>query len=371
MIHPCAVFFMHNSCMDAHVIKVLEAAIAAPSGENAQPWKFVVHRQQDGAVIDVLVSEERAQSLYGWGNRASYVAIGAAVENMRIAAPSYGLSASISLFPDADNALLAARVSLTRGIATRDPLAEHINTRVTNRKPYDGKALSDAEIRMLQTIGGIHGCTLRIFTSREEIATCARIGSVNELIMLNNPILHAFFFSHVNWTRAEDDEKKAGFFIDTLELPAPAQVGFRVMRNWSRARFLNRFLGLNKLVAKQNAALYGTASAMGVVISKEESPLEAVKAGMSVERIWLTADSLGLSIQPLTGVLYWALRGRAGIHDGFSHAERAEIIHAYKDLDRIARLDGGTSYFMFRIGHADSPSAHATRFSVDDVTTIL
>src|SRR3989344_4833954 len=80
--------------MDANVIKVLEAAIMAPSGENAQPWKFVVHRQQDGVVIDVLVSDERAQSLYGWGNRASYVAIGAAVENMRVAAPSYGFSIS-------------------------------------------------------------------------------------------------------------------------------------------------------------------------------------------------------------------------------------------------------------------------------------
>ncbi|MBI4067945.1 nitroreductase family protein [Candidatus Kaiserbacteria bacterium] len=357
--------------MDPDVKKVLEAAIMAPSGENAQPWKFVVHRQHDKTVIDVLVSEERDQSLYGWGNRASYVAIGAAVENMRIAAPSHGFSVSVSLLPEADNALLAARVSLARGIVTRDPFAENINTRATNRKPYDGKALSDAEIRMLQTVGNIHGCVLRIFTTREEISTLARIGSVNELIMLNNPILHSFFFNHVNWTRAEDDEKKVGFFIDTLELSAPAQMGFLVMRSWPRARFLNRFLGFNKLVAKQNAALYGTASAMGVVISKEESPLEAVKAGMSVERIWLAADSLGLSIQPLTGVLYWALRGRAGIHEGFSDAEHAEIMRAYKDLDSIARLGGGISYFMFRIGHADAPTARATRFSVDDVTTIL
>ena len=362
---------MHNDSMDPNVKKVLEAAIMAPSGENAQPWKFVVHRQQDGVVIDVLVSDERAQSLYGWGNRASYVAIGSAVENMRVAAPSYGFSISISLFPKADNALLAARVSLARGIAAHDPLAENINTRATNRKPYDGKTLSDAEIRMLQTVGEAHGCALRIFTAREEIATLARIGSLNERIMLNNPTLHSFFFSHVNWTRAEDDEKKVGFFIDTLELPAPARVGFRVMRSWPRARFLNPLLGFNKLVAKQNAALYGTASAMGIVISKEESPLEAVQAGMSVERIWLAADSLGLSIQPLTGVLYWALRGRAGVHDGFSDAERGEIMRAYKDLDSIARLSGGVSYFMFRIGHAPAPTARATRFAVDDVTTIV
>src|SRR3989344_2245824 len=282
---------MHNDFMDPNVKKVLEAAIMAPSGENVQPWKFVVHGQQDGAVIDVLVSEERAQSLYGWGNRASYVAVGAAVENMRVAAPSHGFSISVSLLPATDNALLAARISLARSTAAPDPLAEHIKTRATNRKPYDGTALSDAEIRMLQTAEGTHGCTLRIFTTREEIATLARIGSVNELIMLNNPTLHSFFFNHVNWTRAEDDEKKVGFFIDTLELPAPAQMGFRVMRSWPRARFLNRFLGFNKLVAKQNAALYGTASAMGIVISKGESPLEAIQAGMSVERIWLPAGA--------------------------------------------------------------------------------
>jgi len=353
--------------MDESVQKVLEAAIMAPSGENAQPWHFVVHRAH--RTIDVFVSADRDQSLYGWGNRASYVAIGAALENMRIAASDIGLSAHIELLPNPSQELFAARVTLAQG-ASRDPFADQIIQRTTNRKPYDKKPLTETEQRVLfDATTGLNG-TLKLFTGRADIKALAEVGSTNELIMLNNPILHSFFFSHINWTKEEDMKKKAGFFIDTLELPPPARMGFRVMSNWSRARFLNQYLGFNTFIAKQNAALYATASAIGVVVSPNESAHEALASGMFVERMWLAATAQGLSIQPLTGVLYWTLRARSGVVEGFSDKEQASIARSYEVLDRIAGIGSGTSYFMFRIGHADAPTARAVRFALADVTTV-
>lgn len=362
---------MHNDDMNPDVRKVLEAAVMAPSGENAQPWQFRIREAANQSTIDVCVSEEREQSLYGWGNRAAYVAIGAALENMRLASPLYGYTAAIRLLPDAHERLLAARVTLERRAAPVDPLAERIHTRATNRRPYDAQALSAYDAAALRAAGNAPQCRLALFTDRADINALARVGAVNELVMLNNPILHSFFFNHVNWTRAEDDEKKAGFFIETLELPPPARVGFRIMRDWKRARFLNRFFGFNLLVAKQNAALYSTASAIGVVVSERESARDALDAGMFIERIWLTADALGLSVQPLTGVLYWTLRDRAGVRDGFSDEERKTFLQAYAEVERRADVGDGAAYFMFRVGHAQAPTARARRFAVDDVSEII
>lgn len=351
---------------------MLEAAIAAPSGENSQPWHFTVRQSAESTVIDVGVSEVRDQSLYGWGNRASYVAIGAALENIRIAASAQGSSALIELLPQAGNPLLAARVTITKRTVVPDVLAPYIHERATNRKPYDAVPLTHQEQQtLMQEAAWSDGPSLTLVTERDQIQSLAQVGSVNELVMLNNPTLHQFFFSHVNWTREEDVERKVGFFIDTLELPTPARIGFRVMSNWKRARLLNRLFGFNTLVAKQNAALYATASAIGIVVSPKESPLEALRAGMYVERLWLTTTRLGLSIQPLTGVLYWAMRERAGVRDGFSKHEHADIMRAYTEVDRLGKIGNGASYFMFRIGHADSPTARAIRFPVDDVVTVL
>ena len=79
------------------------------------------------------------------------------------------------------------------------------------------------------------------------------------------------------------------------------------MSSWERAKILNRFLGFNKLVQQQNVKLYETASAIGTIVADAESPRNASVAGMSIERVWLTATSLGLSMQPLAGLIYLKL----------------------------------------------------------------
>jgi hypothetical protein len=353
------------------VRQIIEMAIRAPSGENAQPWQFSVILSNP-IVIDVRVSSDRDHSLYGWGDRASYVAIGAAIENISIAASNRGYETIIELLPDEHDPLHAARVKLIKNTeAIEDPLEPYIARRTTNRKKYSKKTVSTQDINTLKKVAEVIGYGEVLFTAdTKDAKTLGEVGAYNERIMLNNPILHKFFFSHINWTKSEDDAKKIGFFVDTLELPAPAKIGFSIMRSWNRARMLNQFFHLNKLVSVQNAKVYSSSGVFGIIVSPTESASDALQAGRVVERVWLEATRLGLSIQPVVGLLYFALRVHSGNAEGFSEINIALIEKGYEDVKKIFGLGDAGSYFMFRIGYSDAPSARSTRFSVDEVTTI-
>lgn len=355
--------------MTDSVRSLLEAAIRAPSGENVQPWQFVVRENNGVSIIDVRVTKEREQSLYGWGERASLVAVGAALENIRIAATREGFLAQIDTLPIAGDPHLAARVHLSPGASAKDPLYDAIFRRSTNRKAYAKTLLTDSEITALKNEALKIGGEVRFATSEDEKKKLAFVGSCNERIMLGNPVLHQFFFSHVNWSKADDDRKKTGFFIDTLELAPPAKVGFKVMSVWSRARFLNKFLKFNKVAAGQNAVTYASCAAFGAIVSDSESPKDAIEAGRTMQRVWLEATHLGLSMQPMVGVVYLALATHAGETSQFS----PDDIKLIGECDEIVRstfsLGAQRTYFMFRIGRASAPSARAVRFSVEEVTT--
>ncbi len=342
--------------------RILIAGNNAPSGENCQPWRFFVR----GDVIEIHLRSERDQSAYSWGQRASYLACGAVIENMVVAASVEGYRAAVAFFPNEKNAEHIADVTLHKDASIQpDPLAGFIAKRVTNRKPYAKEVLAESERRALYAAIEAANGRLALAESQKDLERLGRVGSTNEEIMLANRSLHQFFFSHVNWTKEEDEQRKVGFYIETLELPPPAKVLFRIFRHWPLMRLLAT-LGFNRVVAAQNAAVNASASAIGAFVIAHTEPLDFVKAGRSVERLWLTATSLGLSLQPLTGVLFFKLKLDAGEKDGFSPQEQKLITSAYQDASRIFQADGKHIVFMFRIGRGDAPAARAIRFPLVD-----
>jgi len=254
-----------------------------------------------------------------------------------------------------------------------DPLASSIHIRISNRRPYRHTALTDLERTTLSTAAlrsGAGSSSFYLLTGRRELRQLGRVAATNEEVMLANQSLHQFFFSHVSWTPEEDAIKKMGFYIKTLELPRPAELMFKVFRKWSIMRPLS-LLGFNTIVAVQNSVVNASASAIGAIAISATDPLDFVKAGRAVERVWLTATSLGLAFQPLTGLFFFYLRILNGERNPFSSHQRMLIIRACERATRIFGITGKQIAFMFRIGHAPEPSAHAVRFPLVDVVTVV
>jgi hypothetical protein len=113
----------------------LEAAIAAPSIHNSQPWLFRAH----GIAVDVLVDFRRHLAATDPDRREMYVSIGAAVLNLRIAVLASGRQPMVRLLPDPDDPGLAASVSVGPAVAVTPDirgLADAISRRQTNRRPF-------------------------------------------------------------------------------------------------------------------------------------------------------------------------------------------------------------------------------------------
>ena len=338
--------------------RIIEAAIQAPSGENAQPWRFKIH----GDTIAILNCPERDQSLYNYKQRGSLISHGAAIENMSIAAQALGYQASYALLPEGPNSLVIATMTLKKASTIQNALYKVVPDRCTNRKVYRPKPLTDKDKQILEKVTYENNAGIKVaYTSDSlSIKELGYFAAANERIMLEHHELHQFFFSHVTWTEAEDKRKNVGFYIKTLELPPPARIAFRILKSWTAARVF-KALGATKQVQKQNAQTYAACSLMGAIsIPQIDEPTAFVQAGILFERIWLTAASLGLALQPLIG---WILLYHASKNKGISLPPQhlAFLEDGYKGLTNIFKNLDGHPILLFRLGYADSPTARSTR----------
>ncbi|HEU4422496.1 MAG TPA: nitroreductase [Pilimelia sp.] len=113
----------------------LEAAVAAPSVHNTQPWLF---RLRDGA-IDVLADRTRQLTVLDPDGRELTMSVGAAVFNLRVAVLSHGRIPLLRLLPAPDEPDLLGRIVPGRRAprsATARRLDRAIPLRHTNRRPF-------------------------------------------------------------------------------------------------------------------------------------------------------------------------------------------------------------------------------------------
>lgn len=352
--------------MKEDIRKILDSAILAPSGENCQPWKFIVNE----TTIKLYNVPEKDQSIYNWKQTGSFLANGAVIENIVIASSALGYKADLNLFPDNGDENFVAEINFSKTSPQKEELYQYIPLRVTNRKPYKDIPLTLQQIEEITSVASelSYGNVLLIQdkASREILGEA---GSSNEKVMLNNKHLHQFFFDHISWNKEEDDEKKEGFFIDTLELPPPIKAIFRAFKNWRFMSLLNK-LGFYKMIAKQNAKAYSSAPVIGILIAEGNTLKDYVMSGRVVQRIWLKITKEGLYLHPLAGQLYTWLTISAGETGNLSIEQIETIKAAYGNIEKVFDVKGKNISFMFRVGQADAPSAKSSRFTVDEVTEI-
>lgn len=113
-------------------LNLVRAAILAANPHNMQPWLFRVGDDQ----IDLYVDTSRNIGAVDPFFRELWIGVGAALENLSLAAAAEGYAASITLLPG-DEPNHAARVLLTPAQPVSSPLYEAIPRRRTNRAAFD------------------------------------------------------------------------------------------------------------------------------------------------------------------------------------------------------------------------------------------
>ena len=340
------------------ITKILELAVSAPSGENCQPWKFLV----SGNEIKVFNLPEKDLSLYNFNQFGSYISHGAVIENIVIAAKEAGYGSSVVIFPNPQNPNHVSTVVISKQEkAEKDPLFSYIEKRVSNRNPYEGKLLNqDQENKLLLAVKKIEGIELKLVSNKKKKVKLGKYLSVSDRLLFENRKLHDFLFSHIVWNEKEIRDKKSGFYIKELALPTPIEKIFKLLRSWNKVKIFNKF-GFSIIAAKGNVKLYSKVSALGVILSRSNVPKDYILAGRAMQRVWLEAAGLGLSIQPVTGIIFFIQRLIAGDKESFSKEHSKMIADAFSGIAEEFETDNKNIAMLFRLGYTNKKAFKSLR----------
>ena len=346
---------MENIIEREAITKIIYDGIKAPSGENSQPWRFMV----EGNVVYVFNLIERDTTLYNTGQHGSYVAHGALIENMVISASHYGYSAEVHYFPSG-GLNPVAKIVLTKTEISEDPLFVSLPARSTNRNAYRlDKLPEEHKQSLIEEAKKLGAGSLVILDQEAQIKALAKASATVERLMFENKLFHKFFYDHF-FMKQQDEHKPTGFYIDTLGLSRFERIGTKLTSYWPIAKLMS-ILGLSRIVVAMRMKHYLKCGAFGAVISAGDESIHYVQTGRVVERVWIKAAALGISIQPCVGVLYlW--EGVMKQVDIFSPKERAMIEETRNQILETFGIRGETVSMIFRMGYAIKPATRSFRY---------
>lgn len=342
------------------VLKIIEAGSMAPSGSNSQPWSFEV----SGDDIYLYAHPEKDHPILNFHNRGTWLAHGACVENMMIAATALGVKTTLKIFPEPSKPNLTAIINCRESEPQRDTLYPYIPLRATNRKPYSRVELKENDFSELEKTGKDLTRVLPVWIrDREKINILGKASSVAEIMMLENEILHGHFMREIVWSRDEERTKKGGLYIKTMEVPAPAAFALKYfMGRWKPMTFFVK-LGIPRMIAAANAKVYSSASAYSIITTSSDD-LSFIEAGRYMERLWLQATRLGFQVHFLSGVPFLWQRIINGEMTELNEKHIQMVKESYGRIMIAGGLKHGTAVAgMLRIGKGHSPSARSEKIA--------
>lgn len=339
--------------------QIVSSGVLAPSGDNLQPWIL----ESSGESLHVSIDTSRDRSLYNFRYRASLIALGALIENVTIAAPEFGLATNIEYASSSGPSLPSARLTLHASDTPQNPLFLAIDRRCTNRRAYRTVPLSQGTLDRLRQAVSSEGEIVFIEDARQR-RLVARAASLNDRLLFEMRSLHDSFFETIRWTDREAQATRDGLFIRTLEL-GPLAPGFKTMRSWNLVRVANAF-GASLTAPVHSFRTFMRSAAFGFLQMADDSHRAFIEGGRLLQRLWLTATSLGLAFQPMAGMLYLLPYLRAEEGSALKDRQRLLLNRAENLFKGVLPLDDRKAAIMlFRIGYGPPPTARSLRRKLD------
>ena len=331
--------------------RVIDVARWAPSGDNAQPWRFTI-LDDTRAELDFKAGDHG--NVYDFrDHEPTTLSAGMLIETLHIAAREFGWR--LDWTPMAGSRIAFSLVAAT---PVADPLFPFITTRSVDRRAYRQRKLRPDEMAAL---GRALGSALTVewhpdLSARRRLG---RLAAMATAIRLRTPEAYPVHHQAIDWVGRDS---ATGIPASAVGVdPVTLRLMRWAMRRWGRIRMLNRMTGTGAL-ALQLDHLPAVRSAAGFVLRSAAPalqlwpPIDApgrllslLEAGRAVQRFWLTATRLGLVMQPTYATLAFAHYGAHG--DRFT--EQVALLARARRLATAFRSELGPTdgvVFMGRIG---------------------
>jgi tRNA A37 threonylcarbamoyladenosine dehydratase len=339
----------------------------APSGHNNQPW--LLRWREADAVLECRHDPSRDLPVLDFELGGTWVAFGALVENITIAARHRGLMARTKTWPDRADPRLVCTVELMPGERRTDPLLAQVPHRVTNRRHGTGAPLPDEVASALLEACG--DARLKLLRTPSGLAQMGALAGAGDRIAYLDPNLHREVTQDLLWTPAEVRAHPAGLDVATLELDPTDRAALRLAGRWRVMEALGA-IGGGRALEDRSRGLIASASAVGLVTVPGTDRNAYFTAGRAIQRMWLTATALGVAIQPMTTLPYLLARAGRGAGDRLTERSLSELARIRPSFDRLVDTPSDhAETLLFRIFFADPPTARSLRRPLTDVLTVV
>lgn len=350
---------------------IVEAAILAPSGGNAQPWFWFGFN----SYLFLLNPYEAHQSILGFKNRALYYAQGAAIENLIIKASDLGLEAIIEYFPEkVENSKIIAQIHFKPKSEPYfvEGLAKYIPIRLTNRANGERQQISQDKLSEMHLCVEENEASLEFITDSNELELLKYTLSQTERIRILEEMGHRDFVNEIRWSREEAFAKKDGIELPSIDLKASEKAGLFVARSPEVISLL-RSWNLGNAFTKLTSKNIDSASAIGIIRIKGTDPKANLLAGRIVERVWLQAAHLGLSFQPVSASVFMYQRVLEGNGEGVSEFFVKELLSLQNDYLKSLHQEENKDpiAFIFRLSIAEKETMRSIRKPIEEVMEIF
>ena len=261
---------------DGIIRRLLDAAAAAPSIHNTQPWRF----RAAGDLIEVHGDPDRMLWVADPKGRALHLSCGAALFNLRLAIRMMGARPLVWPLPDpAGEPTLLASVRLADG---RPPtpqereLSEAITLRHTSRAPFSGHPIPQAVQTALEQQAGSEFTLLRLLSTHDAAVVLDLAAAASRKLAANYD--HRTELGHWIGITGDDGIPARALGSHPDRQPAP-------VRDFSYA---------SPAVALP-AATFEQQPQLAVLSTAQDNPADWLRAGQALQRVLLTATTSGVA----------------------------------------------------------------------------
>lgn len=278
---------------------VADAAIRAPSGGNCQPWRIVV----DDASIQMSLAAEDSSTM-DVEFRASAVALGAAMFNVRVAAAAHAVLGPVRFDERHPHTALHGEMAWGDGADARlAKLYEPMLARRTNRHPGTPVAVDPGIARLLAAATADEGARLLLITDRDEISALAELLADADRIRYLTPRLHADMVSELRWPA--DPSPETGIDVRGLELDSGELAALELIRRPDVMVELARWDAGSALgdITRQRIA---ASAALALIVTEGSALTDYARGGAALEAFWIAAQQCGFGVHPMSPVFLYA-----------------------------------------------------------------
>lgn len=300
------------------VRELIYFATLAPSGQNAQPWRFTI----EGETIRIRPDFTRRLPAVDQDDHTLYISLGCALENLVISAAHFGYWTEVDTFAPGETED-GIRVRLRASKASNaDRLFDAISLRRTNRRCYDGRPLPAPTLGQLIDASRGDGVCAIPFATTSAIARLVPFVEASRAQFADREFASRLM-SWIRSNRREAEGKRDSLSASAMGLPGAPR--------WLGQMLMHTVAGPASEARRQAALLRSSSAALLFVAQRNDRP-HWVESGRAFQHMALLATTLGVQ---------------------HAHVNMpCEVLRAWSKMQSTLLADTGYPLLLVRLGYA-------------------